>query len=56
MEALDLRGVGVIGAWAAGMRELSDDEHLLWGRAETDPLQLQCQGLLPLARGVSHTR
>src|SRR6266581_2608877 len=28
------RGVGVIGAWAAGMRERSDEEHLLWAAAQ----------------------
>mgnify|MGYP001340657335 CR=1 FL=1 len=33
MQALDLRGVDVIGAWAAGMRERSDEEHLLWAAA-----------------------
>jgi hypothetical protein len=28
-QALDLRGVDVIGAWTAGMRELKDKEHSL---------------------------
>ncbi len=34
IQALDLRGVGVIGAWAAGMRERSDEDHLLWAAAQ----------------------
>jgi hypothetical protein len=33
MQALDLRGVDVIGAWAAGMRERGDEEQLLWAAA-----------------------
>jgi len=29
MQALALRDVDVIGAWAAGMRERTDEQHLL---------------------------
>ena len=38
IQALNLRGVGVIGAWAAGMRERNDEEHLLWAVAESRSL------------------
>jgi hypothetical protein len=34
IRALALRDVDVIGAWAAGMRERKDDEHLLWAAAQ----------------------
>ena len=34
IRALDLRGASVIGAWAAGMRERKDEEHLLWATAQ----------------------
>jgi hypothetical protein len=33
-----LRGVGVIGAWAAGMRERNDEEHLLFATAQNRTL------------------
>jgi hypothetical protein len=33
IQALDLRGVDVIRSWSAGMRERSDEEHLLWAAA-----------------------
>ena len=38
IRALDLRGVGVVGAWVAGMRERSDEEHLLWAAAQNRSL------------------
>ena len=38
IQALNLRGVGVIGAWAAGMCERNDEEHLLWAVAESRSL------------------
>jgi len=38
IRALDLRGVDVIGAWMAGMRERSDEEHLLWATAQKGTL------------------
>lgn len=34
IQALGLRGVGVVGARAAGMRERKDEEHLLWAAAQ----------------------
>ena len=34
IQALGLRGVGVIGARVAGMRERKDEEHLLWAAAQ----------------------
>jgi hypothetical protein len=34
IQGLHLRGVDVIGAWAAGMRERKDEEHLLWAAAQ----------------------
>ena len=34
IHALGLRGVDVIGAWAAGMRERKDEEHLLWAAGQ----------------------
>jgi hypothetical protein len=34
IRALDLRGINVIGAWAAGMRERKDEEHLLWAAGQ----------------------
>jgi len=34
IQALALRGVDVIGAWAAGMRERKDEEHLLWAATQ----------------------
>ena len=34
IRALDLRGIGVVGAWMSGMRERSDEEHLLWAAAQ----------------------
>ena len=34
IRALDLRGINVIGAWAAGMRESQDEEHLLWAAGQ----------------------
>ena len=34
IQALDLRGVDVIGAWASGMRERKDEEHLLWSAGQ----------------------
>ena len=34
IQALDLRGVDVIGAWGAGMRERIDEDHLLWAAAQ----------------------
>jgi nitrogenase subunit NifH len=38
IQALDLRGVSVIGAWSAGMRERKDEEHLLWAAAQNRSL------------------
>jgi hypothetical protein len=35
IQALGLRGLDVIGAWAAGMRERKDEEHLLWAAAQS---------------------
>jgi hypothetical protein len=29
-----LRGIDVVGAWAAGMRERKDEEHLHWAATE----------------------
>ena len=34
MQELALRGIGVIAAWAAGMRERKDEEHLLWATGQ----------------------
>jgi hypothetical protein len=34
IQALRLRGVDITGAWAAGMRERKDDEHLLWAATQ----------------------
>lgn len=34
IHALRIRGVDVVGAWSAGMREREDEEHLLFATAE----------------------
>jgi hypothetical protein len=60
IRALELRGVGVIGAWAAGMRERSDEEHLLLATAQNRTLysfDVRDYGRLQkefLAQGRSH--
>ena len=60
IRALELRGVGVIGAWAAGMRERSDEQHLLLATAQNRTLysfNVRDYGRLQkefLAQGRSH--
>ena len=60
IQALQLRGVDVIGAWAAGMRQRPDEEHLLFATAQgrvlygfnvSDFFQLHTEFL---AQGRSH--
>jgi Domain of unknown function (DUF5615) len=34
IQALQLRGVSVVAAWTAGMRERNDEAHLLWATAD----------------------
>ena len=57
IQALGLRGADVVGAWAAGMRERKDEEHLLWAATQKRALyKFQCPRLLPLAFGISRPR
>ena len=57
IQALNLRGVAVIGAWAAGMRERNDEEHLLWAAAENRSLySFNVRDYCRLHAGISRPR